>query len=420
MAHWLDHLDLYRLPWSLTDNPIAWLEPTQACNLACDGCYRKNIREHKPIEEVEEELRQFARLRNFDGVSIAGGDPLLHPHVVEIVRRVHAMGRKAIINTNGVGLTPELLRELKEAGLVGLTFHVDSHQGRPKWRDCSERRMNDLRSEYVEMVASVGGLSCAFNSTVYDDTLAQVPDVVDWAHRHIEHVHTVVFITYRAATTAGFDYYVNGKKADMNQLVYTIEQPRRTDISARDVADVIHGAFPDYAPCAYLNGTVHPDTFKWLLAMRVGTPRRIHGYLGPKTMEMTQAGHHLWTGRYLSYAPPGALEAGRSLMAGGSLFDGRVRAAARRWLGSFLDNPLDALGTQHLQSVVCIQPIDIAPDGRDNMCDGCPDMTLHEGKLVWSCRLEEYRQFGTLVTAVPRAAGSTKPSLPIVENSTVT
>ena len=53
MAHWLDHLSLYRLPWSLTDNPIAWLEPTQACNLACDGCYRKNVREHKPMDEVE-------------------------------------------------------------------------------------------------------------------------------------------------------------------------------------------------------------------------------------------------------------------------------------------------------------------------------------------------------------------------------
>ncbi len=418
MATWLDHTKLYRLPWSLTDNPIAWLEPTQACNLACDGCYRKNVKEHKPIDEVQAELDQFARLRNFDGVSIAGGDPLLHPHVVEIVHRVTSMGRKAILNTNGIALTADLLRELKDAGLVGLTFHVDSHQGRPGWRDRTELQMNDLRSEYVEMVASVGGLSCAFNSTVYEDTLAQVPGVVEWAHGQIRHVHTVVFITYRAATTSGFDYHVNGKKADMSRLVYTIEEPRRTDISARDVANVIHDAFPDYAPCAYLNGTVQPDSFKWLLAMRVGSPRRIHGYVGPRTMELTQAGHHLLTGRYMSYAPPAALEAGRSLMAGVWPLDPGLRAAGRRWARSFLDDPIDALGTQHLQAIVCIQPIDITPDGRDNMCDGCPDMTLHEGKLVWSCRLEEYRQFGTLATAVPR--NGTGRSLPIVENSTVT
>lgn len=72
MPQRIDHLSLYRLPWSLTDNPIAWLEPTQACNLACDGCYRQNVKAHKPIAEVQAELDTFARLRNFDGVSIAG------------------------------------------------------------------------------------------------------------------------------------------------------------------------------------------------------------------------------------------------------------------------------------------------------------------------------------------------------------
>ena len=41
-------------------------------------------------------------------------------------------------------------------------------------------------------------------------------------------------------------------------------------------------------------------------------------------------------------------------------------------------------------------------DGRQNMCDGCPDMTLHEGKLAWSCRLEEMKQFGCWVNTVPK------------------
>jgi hypothetical protein len=48
-----------------------------------------------------------------------------------------------------------------------------------------------------------------------------------------------------------------------------------------------------------------------------------------------------------------------------------------------------------------IQPIDLGPDGRDNMCDGCPDMTVLDGKLVWSCRLEEWREFGEPLRAVP-------------------
>ena len=38
----LDHTLLYRLPWTLPDNAITWLEPTSSCNLHCDGCYRTN------------------------------------------------------------------------------------------------------------------------------------------------------------------------------------------------------------------------------------------------------------------------------------------------------------------------------------------------------------------------------------------
>jgi hypothetical protein len=312
------------------------------------------------------------------------------------------MGRKAILNTNGLAMTIEMLRELKAAGLVGLTFHVDSHQGRPGWRDKTERETNELRSQYVDMVARVGGLACAFNATVYDDTLEQVPDVAAWGARNIDRVHTVVFITYRATMAADFDYFVGGKKVDMGQLVYTPDKPRKADISARDVARMIATSEPDYRPCAYLGGSVDPNAFKWLLAMRIGTPRRTHGWMGPRTMEATQVGHHLWTGRYMSYAPPSMLDSGRSLMIGASLADPGIRQAATSWARTLFVDPRDAMRKQHLQAVVVIQPIDMMEDGRDNMCDGCPDMTLHEGKLVYSCRLEEYRQFGQLVRAAPK------------------
>jgi len=398
----LDPLQMYRLPWSLTDNPIAWLEPTQACNLACDGCYRQNVLLHKPLAEVEQELATFARLRNVDGYSIAGGEPLLHPEVVQIVARVTAMGRKAIINTNGLGLTRELLHALKKAGLVGLTFHVDSHQGRPGWKGSTEEDLNELRQDYADLVATEGGVACAFNSTVYEDTLEQVPDVLRWAAKNIDRVHTVVFILYRAARRDRFEYHAGARKADVEDLVYALEdQKRRTDIHAREVAEVIGRAEPSYQPAAYLAGTVDPTSFKWLIALRVGDGERIHGYLGPKLMEAAQVGHHLATGRYLGYASPGALGAGLPAMIASAAFDPSARAAAGAWVRSAALAPRSALRRQHMQSVLIIQPIDVGADGRENMCDGCPDMTVHDGKLVWSCRLEEWREFGQPLRAVP-------------------
>lgn len=408
---------MYRLPWSLSDNPIAWLEPTQQCNLSCDGCYRENVKSHRTMEEVQSDLDVFAALRNFDGVSIAGGDPLLHPDLPAIIRRVRAMGRKAIVNTNGKAMTRELLVELKSAGLMGVTFHVDSRQGRPGWRGKTEKETNALRQEYADLVASVGGLACAFNSTVYEDTLHEVPDVLEWAGKNIDKVDTVVFILFRAAKLEDFDYFAGGKKVDMGQVVYTeTENPeRRTDIDAREIVGVIRERFPDFEPCAYLNGTERPESLKWLVAMRVGTPERVHGYLGPKFMELTQAGYHAVSGRYLSYAPSWTLGTGRSVMST-ALFDAGVRRASRSWLGAIARSPRYALRKQHLQSVLVIQPIDLLDDGRANMCDGCPDMTVHEGKLVWSCRLEEQRCYGQWVQAVPKeksAAPERHVALPV-------
>src|ERR1019366_7762701 len=105
--------------------------------------------------------------RKTDGVSLAGGDPLVHPGIVEIVSLVAQDDFKPIINTNGLALNKELLLELKRAGAAGFTFHIDSKQPRPHWRGKTEIELNVLRHSFAEMLAEVGGLSCAFNSTVY-------------------------------------------------------------------------------------------------------------------------------------------------------------------------------------------------------------------------------------------------------------
>jgi len=393
----LDHRKLYRVPWNLSDNAIAWLEPTAKCNLACEGCYRANINQHKSLDEVAAELDVFQQYRTVDGVSIAGGDPLTHPQVVDIVRMIADRGWKPILNTNGLALTPEMLREMKKVGLTGLTFHIDSKQGRPKWKGKNEIEHNELRLRYAQMVAEVGGLSCAFNSTVFGDTLDTVPDLVEWAQKHIDIVHVMVFICYREAIQEEFDYYAGGEKVDVSDLVYSGDTGKRVDISAHDVVAKIRERFPDYSPCGYLNGTEMPDSFKWLFALRFGTADRIYGYAGPKMMELTQVWHHLRTGKYMAYANPSVLRRGRSMMWLWP-FDSGVRQTFAR----AVTDPRMMFRRLHTQSIMIIQPVDVLPDGRQNMCDGCPDITVWDGKLVWSCRMEECINYGRFMHTVPR------------------
>jgi len=400
----LDHRQLYRLPWSLPDNSISWLEPTAACNLACFGCYRANEpRSHKSLEQIDHELDVFTRLRTADGISIAGGDPLCHPEIADIIANIDRRGIKPILNTNGLALTPDLLRELKKAGLWGLTLHIDSKQNRPKWKNKSEVEHNELRLQYAEMIAEVGGLSCSFNSTVYEDTLPYVPDLVDWAHRYIDIVNVMVFIAFRVGMVGGdLEYYVGGDAVEMDR-VYATAELGRYDIQSTEVLAAVQKRFPDFRPCAYLNGTERPDSFKWLLSARIGTRERVYGYVGPKFMELAQTSYHLRHGRYPAYAHPGALKRGRSMMLLSAL-DRGVRGAAGSWLQTLLTRPHRALGRAYLQSIMMIQPVDVLPDGRQDMCDSCPDQTVWHDRLVWSCRLEEPMEHGDFVRTRRRSA----------------
>ncbi|MDR3628085.1 MAG: radical SAM protein [Ignavibacteriaceae bacterium] len=394
----LNHLDYYRLPWNLCDNSISWLEPTAKCNLSCDGCYRQNEKDsHKSMEVIKQELDVFTSLRKCDGVSITGGDPLTHPQVIDIVKEVKRRGLKPILNTNGLALTKELLIELKKAGVYGFTFHIDSKQGRPGWKDKNEVDLNELRYHFASMLAEVGNLSCSFNATIYEDTIKYIPELTKWAEKNIDKVQVMVFILYRAVNNNLVDFYLGPQKINMGELVYNEEPVERTDIKAEEAWELIKKEYPDFDSCAYLNGSEKPDSFKWLLSGRLGVKGKIYGYMGPKAMEIIQAGHHMLFDRYLAYSEPKLTRKGRSMLLLG-IFDKKLRQAAK----NFLKNPFNIFRKLHYQSLMIIQPVDFLEDGRQNMCDGCPDITVWNGKLVWSCRMEEQLKYGQNVRSYPK------------------
>lgn len=400
----LDPKHYYRLPWNLNDNVLAWLEPTKRCNLSCEGCYSRNQPQwDKSLEQIRADLDVFTTNRRIDSVSITGGDPLMHENIVEIVRIIRdEYSLKPVLNTNGLALTPELTRELKKAGLFGFTFHVDSRQNRPGWNSKSESELNELRFHYADMVAGVGGLSVAFNATVYSRTLAEIPQVMSWARNHIDIVHSMVFILFRTTSTSRFDYYVHGQRIELDDLVYKGEESEERLLSTDDVIDVIRETEPEYSPCAYLGGTRNPQSFKWLIAGRIGTRTQTACYVGPRFMELVQAGHHLLAGRYLAYSHPNMLRHGGTMMFGAAALDKNTRKGAGRYARQMLTHPTRLRHPLRFQSIAIIQPVDTLANGEMNMCDGCPDMTVHNGELVWSCRLEERLRFANFMNAVPK------------------
>jgi len=87
-----------------------------------------------------------------------------------------------------------------------------------------------------------------------------------------------------------------------------------------------------------------------------------------------------------------------------ALFDPRIRRALR----TALRHPKSALlQAPYGVSIGIIQAPDVLPGGQVDMCESCPDMTVWEGKLVHSCRLDEHRKFGHYVTPILKDKGGT-------------
>ncbi len=110
-----------------TRHPVlAHLIPMRRCNLACAYC---NEFDHSsqpvPLETMFRRIDQLAALGTTI-VTISGGEPLLHPGLDEIIRRIRMHGMIAGLITNGYLLTVDRIQRLNHAGLEHLQISIDN------------------------------------------------------------------------------------------------------------------------------------------------------------------------------------------------------------------------------------------------------------------------------------------------------
>lgn len=76
------------------------------------------------------------------------------------------------------------------------------------------------------------------------------------------------------------------------------------------------------------------------------------------------------------------------------IFDKNIRKV----LFDFVKKPKLLLDSFYLLNILILQGHDFSVSGEMDMCDGCPDMTYFQGRLVNSCRLDEFRKYGRFIT----------------------
>ena len=110
-------------------HPIqAHIVPMRKCNLACTYCNEfDDVSQPVPTEEMLRRVDKLAELGTTI-VTISGGEPLLHPELEEIVRRIRSHGMLATLITNGYLMAPVRIKKLNEAGLDYVQISIDNVQ----------------------------------------------------------------------------------------------------------------------------------------------------------------------------------------------------------------------------------------------------------------------------------------------------
>ena len=182
-----------------------------------------------------------------------------------------------------------------------------------------------------------------------------------------------------------------------NSLGYAISaetMKKVANVPSQEVYGVLKKHFPGYEATSYLGGTVDHTSFKWLIGNLITNNKgHVFGAYGKKTIELAQVMHHLFYSKYLVYP---RMKMGKRIFIM-SIVDKQVRKAFKNYLLYCLANPARFFYPVKAIGIGVIQGPDLLPDGSVDMCDDCPDMCVHEGKLVNSCRLDECRKFGSFL-----------------------
>jgi MoaA/NifB/PqqE/SkfB family radical SAM enzyme len=139
----------------------AHLIPTRRCNLSCAYCNEYD--DHSAPVPTVDVLRRVDLLAGLGTsiVTMSGGEPLLHPDLDEIIRRVRLHGMIATLITNGYLLSRDRIRRLNQAGLDHLQISIDNVMP-------DEVSMKSLKvlDKKLQWLAAFGEFDVTINSVV--------------------------------------------------------------------------------------------------------------------------------------------------------------------------------------------------------------------------------------------------------------
>lgn len=181
-----------------TRRGVLWLG--LKCDVRCEFCYDELVPSSQkawvPLADVQLALNKFRFHYMNHFVDFMGGEPTLHPHVIDIVRHSAEIGLRPTLITHGMRFADlEFAAKIKEAGVhdVLMSVHGIGETVTLIHRRGEGTAHADRQLEGIANLKALG-IPMRFNVTVVRENLEELPAIADLA---VEHgIGVVNFLTF--------------------------------------------------------------------------------------------------------------------------------------------------------------------------------------------------------------------------------
>ena len=255
---------------------IVELEPLFQCNLACSGCGKIQHPEHElrrrmPVEQAIGAIEESGAPM----VSIAGGEPLIHPEIHTIAAELIKRKKFVYLCTNAL-LLEKKLEKFKPSPYFAWAVHMDGLRER---HDASVEREGTFdKAVSAIKAAKAAGFRVTTNTTFFThDSPKTVRDVLDFLNDDLEVDEMMISPAYAYEKAPDQEHFL-GVTADAQAVQRGLR--RRP---AQEVAAEPQPAVPGL-PRGQGRIRLHRLGDPQLLAVRLAAPllpdvRRLHGDL---------------------------------------------------------------------------------------------------------------------------------------------
>ena len=153
------------------------LHVTNRCNLKCKHCVYTSGEWDMPdmtLETVKKIIPALKKL-GVEEVHITGGEPLVNKEFFEIARCLHENGFGTRVQTNGILITPDIAKRLKECGIEYVLISIDGLE-----KTHNSFRNNDKSFDYAIKAVKIcleAGLYTRVNTVINKSNVQDLPEL---------------------------------------------------------------------------------------------------------------------------------------------------------------------------------------------------------------------------------------------------